>query len=173
MNAVRKLSIVDCPMPETAIKPIVYGAAPWSRLPHTPPAHEINVRYRAQSLLSRGGHRAELPDYETAKRVIAAANKPRRVTVPEPINTGAGVSKAARLHVGVQRPFSGQTLEAEPREHGNTAPTVRGLSGESPEHPAIPQREPVRAPSFPAPAGVTGAGIHSHTLAGVPAKELK
>ena len=119
MNAVRKLSIVDCPMPETVIKPIVYGAAPWSRLPHTPPAHEINVRYRAQSLLSRGGHRAELPDYETAKRIIAAANKPRRVTVPEP----------------------------------------------------FPQREPVRAPSFPAPAGVTGAGIHSHTLAGVPAKE--
>jgi len=86
MNAVRKLSIVDCPMPETAIKPIVYGAAPWSRLPHTPPAHEINVRYRAQSLLSRGGHRAELPDYETAKRIIAAANKPRRVTVPEPLH---------------------------------------------------------------------------------------
>ena len=126
MNAVRKLSIVDCPMPETAIKPVVYGAAPWSRLPHTPPAHEISIRARAQSLLSRGGHRAELPDYETAKRILAAANKPRRVTVPEP----------------------------------------------------LPQREPVRVAPIgallhPAPAGVTGAGIHSHTLADVPAKESR
>jgi len=30
MNAVRKLSIVDCPMPETPIKPVVYGAPSWS-----------------------------------------------------------------------------------------------------------------------------------------------
>jgi len=75
MNAVRKLSIVDCPMPETPIRPVVYGAAPWSRLPPTPPAHEISIRARAQSLLSRGGHRAELPDYETALRIIAAAQQ--------------------------------------------------------------------------------------------------
>jgi len=87
MNAVRKLSIVDCPQSETPIRPVIYGAAPWSRLPHTPPAHEISIRARAQSLLSRGGHRAELPDYETAKRIIAAANKPRRVTVPEPLHS--------------------------------------------------------------------------------------
>jgi len=30
VNAARKLSIVGCPMPETAIKPVVYGAPSWS-----------------------------------------------------------------------------------------------------------------------------------------------
>lgn len=80
MNAVCKLSIAGCPQDNK------YGALPWSRLPHTPPAHEISIRARAQSLLSRDGHRAELPDYETALRIIAAANKPKpkRVTVPKP-----------------------------------------------------------------------------------------
>jgi len=73
MNA-RKFHVVEsCPMPETPIKPVEYGAAPWSRLPPSPPAHEISIRARAQSLLSRDGQRAELPDYETALRIIAAA----------------------------------------------------------------------------------------------------
>ena len=82
MRAARKLSVVpDCPQPETPIKPVKYGAAPWSRLPPTPPAHEISIRARAQSLLSRDGHRAELPDYETALRIIEEANRPKRVTV--------------------------------------------------------------------------------------------
>jgi hypothetical protein len=62
----------------------VYGQAPWSRLSHSPLAHENTIRARAQSLLSRDGRRAELPDYETALRIIAAANKPHRVTVPKP-----------------------------------------------------------------------------------------
>lgn len=71
MNA-RKLRVVpDCPMPETAIKPVVYGQAPWSRLPHHPTAEEITLRARAQSLMSKGGVRAELPDIQTARRVLA------------------------------------------------------------------------------------------------------
>ena len=72
MNA-RKLRVVpDCPQPEPrAAKPIVYGAAPWSRLPHNPTADEITIRVRAQSILSRGGVRAELPDIETARRILA------------------------------------------------------------------------------------------------------
>jgi len=76
MRAARKLSVVpDCPQPETPIKPVKYGAAPWSRLPPTPPAHEISIRARAQSLLSRDGHRAELPDYESALRIIEEATQ--------------------------------------------------------------------------------------------------
>lgn len=71
MNA-RKLRVVrDCPQPESPIKPVQYGAAPWSRLPHNPTADEITIRVRAQSILSRDGKRAELPDIETARRVIA------------------------------------------------------------------------------------------------------
>lgn len=72
MKAARKLRAVpNCPQPETPVKPMKYGAAPWSRLPPSPPAHEISIRARAQSLLSKGGKRAELPDIETARRVIA------------------------------------------------------------------------------------------------------
>lgn len=63
-----------------------YGCKPIAHLPHNPPANEIAIRARAQSLLSRGGVRAELPDYETALKIIAAANRPKRVTVPEPIH---------------------------------------------------------------------------------------
>lgn len=77
MRTARNLRIV----PE---RPRQYGASPWSRLPHTPPANEISIRSRAQSMLSRNGKRAELPDYETALRIIAQANRPKRVTVPEP-----------------------------------------------------------------------------------------
>jgi len=70
----RKFHVVpDCPQPETPIKPVQYGAAPWSHLPPSPPAHEISIRARAQSLLTRDGRRPELPDYETALRIIAAA----------------------------------------------------------------------------------------------------
>lgn len=87
MRSARKLRMVEsCPQHETPIKPVKYGAAPWSRLPPSPPAHEISIRARAQSLLSRHGTRAELPDYEEALRIIAAANRPKRgVTVPEPL----------------------------------------------------------------------------------------
>lgn len=72
MNLARKLRIVAaCPMPETAIRPVIYGAAPWGRLPHNPTADEITIRSRAQSLMSKGGVRAELPDIATARRVVA------------------------------------------------------------------------------------------------------
>lgn len=84
----RKFRVVpDCPQPETPIKPVQYGAAPWSRLPPSPTADQLTIRCRAQSLLSRGGKRAELPSYEDALRILARANKPRRrlpVTVPNP-----------------------------------------------------------------------------------------
>jgi len=74
MKSARKLRVVEsCPMPETPIKPVQYGAAPWSHLPPSPPAHEISIRARAQSLLSRGGKRAELPaTVEEAQQIIAA-----------------------------------------------------------------------------------------------------
>jgi hypothetical protein len=49
-----------------------------------PTAQEISIRARAQSLMTRDGKRPELPDYETALRIIAAANRPKRVTVPKP-----------------------------------------------------------------------------------------
>jgi hypothetical protein len=101
MNPVRALSVVpNCPQPDPpAAKPIVYGQAPWSRLPPSPPAHEISIRVRAQSLLSREGKRAELPDYETALRIIARANKPsgRSVTVPAPKSMPASAPNSARL----------------------------------------------------------------------------
>jgi len=73
----RRLRAVEsCPQPDPPpAKPIVYGAAPWSRLPPTPPAHEISIRARAQSLLSRDGKRAELPDYESALRIIEEATQ--------------------------------------------------------------------------------------------------
>ena len=73
----RRLRAVEgCPQPDPPpAKPIVYGSAPWSRLPPTPPAHEISIRARAQSLLSRDGQRAELPDYETALRLIEEATQ--------------------------------------------------------------------------------------------------
>jgi hypothetical protein len=74
-------------MPEPPpYKPIQYGFAGGhkiERLPAMPTAQEISTRARAQSLLSTGGQRAELPDYATALRIIAAANRPRRVTVPK------------------------------------------------------------------------------------------
>lgn len=71
MNARKLRAVPNCPQPETPVKPMKYGAAPWSRLPPSPPAHEISIRARAQSILSKGGTRAELPDIETARRVIA------------------------------------------------------------------------------------------------------
>jgi hypothetical protein len=85
MKPFRKLRAVEnCPQPETPVRPIVYGMAPWSRLPPTPPANEITERVRAQSRLSRGGKRAELPDIETARRINGRPDKPSgRVTIPK------------------------------------------------------------------------------------------
>jgi hypothetical protein len=96
MRSVRKLQVVpNCPQPEPPpARPIVYGMAPWSRLPPTPPANEITERVRAQSRLSRGGKRAELPDIETARRINARPDKPSgRVTVPEPKSMPAAAEK--------------------------------------------------------------------------------
>ncbi len=70
----RKLRVVpDCPQPDPPpYKPIQYGVGPWPKhLPSMPTAEEISIRARAQSILSKGGTRAELPDIETARRVIA------------------------------------------------------------------------------------------------------
>ncbi|MGN6313204.1 MAG: hypothetical protein ACTHMO_05510 [Rhodanobacteraceae bacterium] len=80
MKSARKLRVVpDCPMPDPPkFKPVMYGAAPWSRLPHTPPAHEIVIRARAQSIESRGGKRAELRSYEEALEIIAADEAAKR-----------------------------------------------------------------------------------------------
>ena len=52
-----------------------YGCKAWPQVAHSPPAHEISIRARAQSLLSRDGHRAELPDYESALRIIEDATQ--------------------------------------------------------------------------------------------------
>jgi hypothetical protein len=96
MKPFRKLRAVEnCPQPEPPpYKPMVYGMAPWSRLPPTPPANEITERVRAQSRLSRGGKRAELPDIETARRINARPDKPSgRVTVPEPKSMPAAAEK--------------------------------------------------------------------------------
>ena len=73
MKLARKLRVVaDCPVPEMPIRSVVYGAAPWGRLPHNPTADEITWRVRAQSLLTRDGKRAELPaTKEEAMRIIA------------------------------------------------------------------------------------------------------
>lgn len=72
----RKLRIVpDCPQSETPTKRTAYGAAPWSRLPHNPTAEEVTIRARAQSLMSKGGARAELPDIQTARRYLAEHNQ--------------------------------------------------------------------------------------------------
>lgn len=76
MKPARKLRIVDgCPMSEPPpFKPIQYGFAGGQkveRLAPMPTAEEISIRARAQSLLSKDGKRAELPDIETARRVIA------------------------------------------------------------------------------------------------------
>jgi len=102
MRSPRKLRVVpDCPQAQAEpIQELVtgdgkhlifghdgYGCKPIPNLPHSPPAHEISIRARAQSILSRDGRRAELPDYETALKIIAESNRPKRdwnVTVPKP-----------------------------------------------------------------------------------------
>lgn len=48
-----------------------YGCKPIARLPHNPPANEIAIRARYQSLMTKNGVRPELVDYETALRGIA------------------------------------------------------------------------------------------------------
>ena len=83
MKAAHKLRVVpNCPAPEPpSYKPIQYGFAGGhkiDRLPSMPTAEEISIRARAQSILSKGGTRAELPDIETARRVIAEQSMPAR-----------------------------------------------------------------------------------------------
>ena len=80
LNLKRRLRPVEnCPQPEPPkAKPVVYGAAPWSRLPHSPPAHEITIRARAQSIESKNGKRAELRSYEEALEIIAADEAAKR-----------------------------------------------------------------------------------------------
>jgi hypothetical protein len=100
MKPFRKLRAVEeCHDPhQPPYKPIQYGAAPWSRLPPTPPANEITERVRAQSRLSRGGKRADLPDIETARRINARPDKPNgRVTVPAPKSMPASAPSSAQL----------------------------------------------------------------------------
>ena len=61
-----------------------------ARLAPMPLAHEITIRARAQSILSRDGRAARLPSYNAALSIIrreeAGERKPRiRVTVPQPL----------------------------------------------------------------------------------------
>jgi len=107
MNAVRKLSIVGCPQRDgEPIRELVtgdgkhlifghdgHGCAAWSYLPHTPTAYESAIIARSQSRRTKSGVRAEPWSFEESLRDLAAANKPRRVTVPEPLHshTLAGV----------------------------------------------------------------------------------
>lgn len=76
MNTPKLRIVPGCPQPEPSpFKPIQYGFAGGhkiERLAPIPTAEEISIRARAQSLLSRGGLRAELPDIATARRIIAA-----------------------------------------------------------------------------------------------------
>lgn len=74
---IRKFRVVpSCPQPDPPpFKPIQYGFSGGhkiERLAPMPTAEEISIRARAQSLLSKGGMRAELPDIATARRIIAA-----------------------------------------------------------------------------------------------------
>lgn len=63
-----------------------YGLAKWpARLPHSPQAHEITIRARAQSAASRGGIVAPLPSYADAQRILDHADRAHRVTVPQPL----------------------------------------------------------------------------------------
>lgn len=55
----------------------------------SPLADTLTVRYRAQSMRSRGGTVAELPSYADAVRIIADASRERHVTVPEPLREPA------------------------------------------------------------------------------------
>ena len=61
----RKLRIVNPDEPQG------YGQGRWGKLPPTPTADELVIRCRAQSMLSKGGKRAELPDIETARQILA------------------------------------------------------------------------------------------------------
>ena len=99
MSAIRKLSIVDCPQRDgEPIRELVtgdgkhlifghdgHGCAAWSYLPHTPTAYESAIIARSQSRRTKNGVRAEPWSFEESLRDLAAANKPRRVTVPEPL----------------------------------------------------------------------------------------
>jgi len=99
VSAIRKLSIVDCPQRDgEPIRELVtgdgkhlifghdgHGCAAWSYLPHTPTAYESAIIARSQSRRTKNGVRAEPWSFEESLRDLAAANKPRRVTVPEPL----------------------------------------------------------------------------------------
>lgn len=77
MRAQRKLRAVpDCPQPETPVKPVQYGAAPWSKLPPTPTADQLVIRARVQSMRSRGGKVAELLSYEDSLAWLREHNTP-------------------------------------------------------------------------------------------------
>lgn len=74
-----------------------YGFIPGrkvGRVPHVPSAEEVNIRARAQSLLTRNGVIGPVLSYRQAKRVVALAesgHKPR-VTVPANVQPSAHVS---------------------------------------------------------------------------------
>jgi hypothetical protein len=74
-----------------------YGFIPGrkvGRVPHVPSAEEVNIRVRAQSLLTVNGRLGPLLPTRDAKRVIAMAesgHKPR-VTVPANVQPSAHVS---------------------------------------------------------------------------------
>ena len=65
----RSLRVVpDCPQPETPAKPVVYGAAPWGRLPPSLPSNAATVIARVQLRRSVGGKAAEALSYGESVR---------------------------------------------------------------------------------------------------------
>lgn len=85
----RRLTVVEgCPQPESPIKPVVqYGFLGGHKLERLAPsslAHEASIIARAQSLRTRNGVVPEPLNYADSLRIVAQANKPKRVTVPNP-----------------------------------------------------------------------------------------
>lgn len=125
MNA-RKLRVVpDCPQPEPPpFKPIQYGfggGRKVTRLAPMPTAEEISIRARAQSLLSKGGVRAELPDIETARRILADTH-----AVTDTARPATGDSSCP-ARGGVSAPRNYSTVEEWDAYYEGRAP--------EPEHP--------------------------------------
>lgn len=81
MRTARRLRIVETrtdPAKHLIFGHEGYGCKPIGRLPSNPPANEIAIRARAQSIESKGGKRAELRSYEEALEIIAADEAAKR-----------------------------------------------------------------------------------------------
>jgi hypothetical protein len=120
MRAARKLRIVEgCPQPDPPpFKPIQYGFAgghKLERLPASPLPHEANIIARAMSI--RWHYNREVPSVEEAQRIIAADNRPKRVTVPKPL----------------REPSRAAPVDSPPGASPNVEPQTWTASGNYPE----------------------------------------